>query len=166
MRTIKILNNEKPTAPSFLKNMVPNISRPRVVNQIPGQNFGLKNMKQVQEFNNLQARVKGFTFNTAVGQQDFNLKLPGQISMFLGINLFDNSGSPNGVATLKVNTDIKIESLTWIMLTNVQATAAIPGSNYNGQYHQYLFPLSGNDDIILNYNADIAGVLNIGVWFI
>lgn len=165
MRTIKIVNNERPTQPGLIKTQFQNLQR-KGVSTIPGANFGFKNMQQIQQFNNMQARVKGFTFNTQVGTQDFSIKLPGDVSMFLGVNFFDNSGSPNGIATLKVNNDIKIETMTWVMLTNIQATAAIPGSNYNGQYHQYLFPLGGNDDILLNYNADIAGVLNVGIWFI
>lgn len=92
-------------------------------------------------------RVKGFTFTTVVGNNEFNLSLSGQGQWMLGLALI--GGVANQNIQFTINNDVMIESLP---STALQINPAAQGRDY----YEFSRGLNGNDQLQLKVNQTVG----------
>lgn len=137
--------------------------------KVPGGDiFNFNSHAEVQEWCSNQVRRKGFKMAAGVGFNSMPIDLPGDVRAFVGIVLFDTNGDPDNVATLTINSSIRIERVSNMFLSRVWNN--IIGGNSNPYTTDEVFPvpypLTGKDDIIFGYNADTAADLFFTVLYI
>lgn len=134
--------------------------------QFPGTQTG-KTMDQIRDLTKRQRRLKGYTFNVANGQSQFDLQLSGTARILLGIQLIPiNPGTDTYIqgfqqisqVSFKVNNEIIIESMHPNFLTNYsndEEFCPIPRA------------LSGTDQITISFtNSGSTEVCAIAVYYI
>lgn len=134
--------------------------------QFPGTQTG-KSMDQVRDLIKKQRRIKGYTFNVANGQSQFNLQLSGTARILLGIQLIPVAPGTDtyiqgfqsiSQVSFKVNNEIIIESMHPNFLTNY--------SN-DEEFCPIPRPLSGTDEITISFtNSGATEVCAIAVYYI
>jgi len=134
--------------------------------QFPGTQTG-KSMDQVRDLIKKQRRLKGYTFNVANGQSQFNLQLSGTARILLGIQLIPIAPGTDtyiqgfqsiSQVSFKVNNEIIIESMHPNFLTNY--------SN-DEEFCPIPRPLSGTDEITISFtNSGATEVCAIAVYYI
>ena len=134
--------------------------------QFPGTQTG-KTMDQIRDLTKRQRRLKGYTFNVANGQSQFDLQLSGTARILLGIQLIPISPGTDtyiqgfqriSQVSFKVNNEIIIESMHPNFLTNYsndEEFCPIPRA------------LSGTDQITISFtNSGATEVCAIAVYYI
>lgn len=134
--------------------------------QFPGTQTG-KTMDQIRDLTKRQRRLKGYTFNVANGQSQYDLQLSGTARILLGIQLIPiNPGTDTYIqgfqsisqVSFKVNNEIIIESMHPNFLTNYsndEEFCPIPRA------------LSGTDQITISFtNSGVTEVCAIAVYYI
>ena len=134
--------------------------------QFPGTQTG-KSMDQVRDLIKKQRRLKGYTFNVANGQSQYDLQLSGTARILLGIQLIPIAPGTDtyiqgfqsiSQVSFKVNNEIIIESMHPNFLTNY--------SN-DEEYCPIPRPLSGTDQITISFtNSGATEVCAIAVYYI
>lgn len=134
--------------------------------QFPGMQTG-KSMDQVRDLIKKQRRLKGYTFNVANGQSQYNLQLSGTAKILLGIQLIPIAPGTDtyiqgfqsiSQVSFKVNNEIIIESMHPNFLTNY--------SN-DEEFCPIPRPLSGTDEITISFtNSGATEVCAIAVYYI
>jgi len=131
--------------------------------QFPGLQTGKLNMEQVRDLTKKQRRLKGYTFNVANGQSQYDLQLSGTARILLGIQLIPIApGTDTYIqgfqSIIKVNNEIIIESMHPNFLTNYsndEEFCPIPRA------------LSGTDQITISFtNSGATEVCAIAVYYI
>ena len=134
--------------------------------QFPGTQTG-KSMDQVRDLIKKQRRLKGYTFNVANGQSQYDLQLSGTARILLGIQLIPIAPGTDtyiqgfqsiSQISFKVNNEIIIESMHPNFLTNY--------SN-DEEFCPIPRPLSGTDQITISFtNSGATEVCAIAVYYI
>ena len=135
--------------------------------QFPGLQTGKLNMEQVRDLTKKQRRLKGYTFNVANGQSQYDLQLSGTARILLGIQLIPIAPGTDtyiqgfqsiSQVSFKVNNEIIIETLHPNFLTNYsndEEFCPIPRA------------LSGTDQITISFtNSGATEVCAIAVYYI
>jgi hypothetical protein len=135
--------------------------------QFPGLQTGKLNMEQVRDLTKKQRRLKGYTFNVANGQSQYDLQLSGTARILLGIQLIPIAPGTDtyiqgfqsiSQVSFKVNNEIIIESMHPNFLTNYsndEEFCPIPRA------------LSGTDQITISFtNSGATEVCAIAVYYI
>ena len=118
----------------------------------PGKSLGMT-VQEVTEFIENQKRSKGFSFDLLAGNnRGLDVQLPGNSKVMLGISIARlNSGSPTalGEFSLKVNNETIIDDVNAAFLSN---------QFMDDEFYWYPRPISGNDDITIDFNNVAAPV--------
>lgn len=114
----------------------------------PGQNFPGTNyggsIQQVKELIQRQKRSKGFSLPIAVGGNSFQVTLSGNSRMLLGFSFL--TCTPGDTVKLKINQEIICDNTPVSCLS-------LQGKSQQDEYFLFPRPLSGQDEIIIDYNG-------------
>jgi len=124
----------------------------------------------LQGFNRKRKYSIGFTLPTSVGPNTFDqVSFPGSARLLLGFKLFDDTGDPLNVCTINLNNENIITNASWADFTTVNqfqnVAGLVTGSSFNGEFYVYPRGLSGNDGLIITYNARTGGNLLATFYF-
>lgn len=134
---------------SYIWNRQPVAYNP--ANQFPGQQYG-GTIQQVQNLIVHQKKIKGFPLVLAIGFNSFQLTLSGDARLMLGFAF--NSAAALDEFTLKVNNEIIIENSSVNGFT-------LQNKTIGSEYYIFPRPLSGQDEIILEYTSTIGATRQI-----
>lgn len=127
----------------------------------PGTQMGYE-IGQMRDFVKAQKRSKGFTFQTVVGTQDFNLDVSGDGVMFLGMNITTRT-----VAQLPENTfKLMINEEQIFSKCNGKFLSPETNPNKDMEFFPYPRPMSGSDEIILTVDSLVAMQVFVNVYYI
>ena len=129
--------------------------------QFPGVNPGMS-IEAVREVIRNQKRVKGFKFELSVGADNsFDLELSGTARLLLGFVFlpppdFVEADVPLSV-TMTINEEIVIQQVNPIFFSS---------SLMDDEYYFIPRPLSGQDNITVQFNAPASFTLFLAVYYI
>jgi hypothetical protein len=130
-----------PIEQSYIWNRPSPVYNPK--NQFPGQQYG-GTIDQVRNLIQHQKKIKGFTLANANGFNSHNLQISGDARLLLGFAI--NSNQEGDVMTLKINNEIALDNVPVSAYSTINKTIG-------GDYYVCPRPLSGQDEIILEYTA-------------
>lgn len=125
--------------------------------EFPGSQYG-GNIEQVRSLLRHQKKSKGFDLVCGIGFNTFSLRLSGDARLLLGfVILICNAGE---FINLKINSDLVLDGAT------VQGFTGFNNENIVDDYLIYPRPLSGQDEIILDYTAVVARTNHIQLLYL
>ena len=136
--------------------------------KIPGGDvFNFGSFKEEQEWCSNQVRRKGFTLNANTGTNTQPIDLPGDVRAFIGIVVFDSVGALNNFITLTINSSIRIEAVSQQFLCRALLNAGLTSNPYTtDEVFPVPYPLTGKDDIVLQYQCGVASTLYYEILYI
>lgn len=124
--------------------------------QFPGNQYG-GTIEQIRNLIQHQKKSKGFSLQSVVGTQTFNLVLSGDARLLLGYTFL--GATAGDFCRIKINNEIINDNVP------VQGLTLLNNAMQN-EYYEFPRPLSGQDEIVVEYTSTVASLRQFSMYYL